>query len=69
MSLPVQSLPPGWRIEARSPHSPRFEDCAIRITSPNGETVEFLARPYQLECEITRQLENALTEPHAAVAA
>lgn len=68
MDLPAQTLPAGWRIEARSPTSTRFEDCAIRITSPSGEVVEYLARPYQVECEVTRQLAEALgtTQPAAA---
>lgn len=69
MELAAQTLPPGWRIEARSPTSTRFEDCAIRITSPSGEVVEYLARPYQLECDLTRQLAEALETPQAAAAA
>ncbi|MDR0182079.1 hypothetical protein [Lysobacter arvi] len=69
MSPTVQTLPPGWRIEARSPKSRGFEDCAIRITSPTGEVVEYLARPYQVECDVTRQLEQALSAQSAPTTA
>lgn len=63
MNLPVQSLPPGWRIEARSPKSRGFEDCSIRIINPDGEEILFLAQPYEIACEVTRQLEDALSQP------
>lgn len=63
MNPPVQSLPPGWRIEARSPKSRGFEDCSIRVINPDGEEILFLAQPYEIACEVTKQLEAALSQP------
>ncbi|HEY0502858.1 MAG TPA: hypothetical protein VGD42_05105 [Lysobacter sp.] len=55
-----QSLPPGWRLDARSPSS-EHRECSIRITTPEGREISFTHKPFQFACEITRQLEAALS--------
>jgi hypothetical protein len=56
MSQPVQSLPPGWRLEAHGP-SCGWRDCTIIITSPRGAQVSFVHRADADACEMTEQLQ------------
>ncbi len=55
----VQSLPPGWRMQALSP-SHLCRACGIRIVNPEGREVIFVHKPFQFACELTRQLEREL---------
>ncbi len=68
--IPLQNLPPGWRLEALGPSRER-RDCSIRITTPEGHAITFVHKPFQFACEITRRLESELdamqadAKPHA----
>ena len=60
MDTPIQSLAPGWRLEAYGPSRLR-RDCCIRITAPDGRVISYLHKPFQFACEITRQLERDIS--------
>lgn len=55
-----QSLPPGWRLEALGPSAERRE-CGLRITTAEGHQITFTHKPFQFACDITRQLQAALS--------
>ncbi|BDU16473.1 hypothetical protein LA521A_16740 [Lysobacter auxotrophicus] len=56
MNLTIQCLPPGWRLEALPPSRDRRE-CGIRLTSPHGQEITYVHKPFQFACEITRELQ------------
>lgn len=56
MNLTIQCLPPGWRLEALPPSRDRRE-CGLRLTSPHGQEITFIHKPFQFACEITRELQ------------
>lgn len=60
MNQAVQSLPPGWRIEASAPSANR-KDCVIRITSPSGLDIVFHHSPDRMACDLMKQLGDAMS--------
>lgn len=61
MNQSVQCLPPGWRLEARSP-SGESKDCTITITNPRGTQIAFIHHSEKLACDLTKQLEDELAD-------
>lgn len=59
MNLRIQSLPPGWQIEALGPSRER-RDCCIRIVNPEGREITYVHKPFQFACDLTRQLASEL---------
>lgn len=59
MDSPLQSLPPGWKMEVHSPDC-GWPSCTIIITSPRGLQLRFSHQPDERTRSLTRQLQDAM---------